>query len=78
MPMNRFSAALVVALVAFAGGAPAAERAPVSVVSHVKVLSDKVEGVSSLAAWRRSFIRNGLSGHDKALAARSLAVELAE
>ncbi len=47
----------------------AAEGPPVGIVSHVKVLSDKVEDVSSLDAWRRSFIRDGMTDRDKALAA---------
>ncbi|MGB2824383.1 MAG: hypothetical protein WBF17_25635, partial [Phycisphaerae bacterium] len=40
----------------------------VGVVSHVKVLSDKVPDVSSLAAWKGSFIKPGMSDRDKALA----------
>ncbi|MBM4042306.1 MAG: hypothetical protein FJ290_27750, partial [Planctomycetes bacterium] len=46
----------------------AGEKLPVGVVSHVKVLSDKVEDVSSLEAWKKSFIRDSLSDRDKALA----------
>jgi hypothetical protein len=42
---------------------------PVGVVSHVKVLSDKVPDVSSMEAWKKSFIREGMSDRDKALAA---------
>ncbi|MGB2823611.1 MAG: hypothetical protein WBF17_21705 [Phycisphaerae bacterium] len=38
------------------------------IVSHVKVLSDNVPDVSSLAAWKKSFIRDGVSDRDKALA----------
>ena len=38
------------------------------VVSHVKVVSDKVEDVSSLDAWRRSFIRDDMGDEEKALA----------
>jgi hypothetical protein len=40
----------------------------VGVVSHVKVLSDHVRDVSSLAAWKRSFIRDGMTDEQKALA----------
>jgi hypothetical protein len=39
---------------------------PVGVVSHVKVLSDKVRDVSSMEAWRRSFLRDGMSDAEKA------------
>jgi len=42
---------------------------PVSVVGHVKVLSDKVPDVSSMGAWKKSFIRDGMSDREKALAA---------
>lgn len=39
----------------------------VGVVSHIKVLSDKVEDVSSLEAWKASFIKPGMSDQEKAL-----------
>src|SRR5436190_8256122 len=38
------------------------------IVSHVKVLSDKVDDVSSLDAWKRSFIKDGMSDEEKAKA----------
>ena len=41
----------------------------VGVVCHVKVLSDKVPDVSSLEAWRRNFLKEGMSDSEKALAA---------
>ncbi|HYE19199.1 MAG TPA: hypothetical protein VEA69_12180 [Tepidisphaeraceae bacterium] len=37
------------------------------VVSHVKVLSDKVEDVSSLEAWRKHFIKEGMTDREKAM-----------
>jgi len=40
----------------------------VGVVSNIKVLSDKVPDVSSLEAWKKSFIKEGMSDKDKALA----------
>ena len=40
----------------------------VGVVSHVKVLSDKVADVSSLEAWKKSFIYDGMSDQKKAVA----------
>ena len=40
----------------------------VGVVCHVKVLSDKVEDLSSLEAWKRSWIAEGMSDEEKALA----------
>ena len=44
----------------------AAERP--GVVSHVKVVSDKVEDVSSLDAWKKSFIRENMTEEEKAMA----------
>ena len=41
---------------------------PVGVVSHIKVTSDKVEDVSSLEAWKQSFIKPGMTDQQKALA----------
>jgi len=40
----------------------------VGVVSHLKVLSDKVEDVSSLEAWKKSFIKDGMTDEEKAVA----------
>src|SRR5271154_2724039 len=45
-----------------------AEDKPVGVVSHVLVLSDKVEDVSSMEAWKKSFIKEGMTDEQKALA----------
>jgi hypothetical protein len=39
-----------------------------SVVSHVKVVSGNVEDVSSLDAWKRSFIKDGMNDQQKAMA----------
>src|ERR1041384_4149974 len=41
---------------------------PVGVVSHVKVVSDRVEDVSSLEAWRKSFLRDGMTDRERGLA----------
>jgi hypothetical protein len=38
------------------------------VVSHIKVVSDKVEDVSSLEAWKQSFIKPGMTDQQKAIA----------
>jgi len=61
----KHMAAAATALGLLAAGLQAAD---VGVVSHVKVLSDKVPDVSSLEAWKRSFIREGMSDREKALA----------
>jgi hypothetical protein len=63
---------LAVFLTAFSGPvtlAPAAAPdAKVGVVGHVKVLSDKVEDVSSPEAWKKTYIKDGMSDQDKVLA----------
>ena len=41
---------------------------PPGVVSHIKVLSDKVPDVANLDAWRKAFIKEGMSDQEKALA----------
>jgi hypothetical protein len=51
--------------------APAEVPAPAEgpgVVSHVKVLSDKVPDVSSIEAWQKSFLKPGMTEEEKALA----------
>jgi hypothetical protein len=45
------------------------DEAPVGVVCHVKVVSDKVPDVSSLEAWKKSFLKDGMTDREKALAA---------
>src|SRR5438067_9478795 len=49
--------------------APPGDRSPVGVVCNVKVLSDKVPDVSSMEAWKQSFLKPGMSDQEKALAA---------
>jgi hypothetical protein len=48
--------------------APKDDPAP-PVVSNIKVLSDKVEDVSSIEAWQKAVIKDGMSDEKKALAA---------
>ena len=43
-------------------------RAEVGIVSHINILSDGVKDVSSLQAWRESFIRDDMSDKEKAMA----------
>jgi hypothetical protein len=48
--------------------APAnAEQLP-GVVSHIKVLSDKVEDITTLEDWKRTYIKDGMSDQEKAIA----------
>jgi len=65
--MTLFGLALVVSG-PFAGHLWADDPKDVGVVSHVKVLSDKVEDVSSPEAWKRSYITAGMSDQEKVLA----------
>lgn len=55
-------------LLLLAAPAGPADAAP-GVVCHVQVVSDRVPDVSSLEAWRRSFLQEGMTDRDKALAA---------
>jgi hypothetical protein len=45
-----------------------AQGAQPGIVSHVKIVSDKVEDVSSLEAWKKSFIKEGMTDEQKAMA----------
>src|SRR4051812_10627866 len=49
---------------AFADGPTSAQPT----VCNIKVLSDKVPDVSSLHAWKKSFIKDGMSNQEKAIA----------
>ena len=61
--------ALVAGLALTAGRAKAqADAGRVGVVSHVLVLSDKCEDVSSPEAWKKTYIQEGMSDQEKALA----------
>jgi hypothetical protein len=67
-PQNvTISSALATAILAAAIGR-AQGPPPVGVVANVKVVSDKVRDVSSLEAWKKSYIQDGMSDKDKALA----------
>ena len=67
-PIVRHAAACLLTLpLTFLAG-HAAENARPGIVSHIKVLSDKVEDVSSLDAWKKSFIREGMTEEEKAMA----------
>src|SRR5436853_75407 len=45
-----------------------ADTSPAGIVSHIKVLSDKIEDVSSMNAWLKSCIKPGMTDEKKALA----------
>ena len=61
--------ALVAAMAVMAHGAAApAAKGEVGIVSHIKVLSEKVEDVSSLEDWKKTYIKPGMKDEEKALA----------
>jgi hypothetical protein len=69
--MSRLGSLILI--VAFVGisavGALAAQADPrPGVVSQIKILSDKIEDVSSMEAWKKSFIKDGMTDREKALA----------
>lgn len=47
---------------------PLLHAAEPAVVSHIKVLSDSVPDFSSLEAWKKSVLRDGMSDEEKAMA----------
>jgi hypothetical protein len=53
---------------ALGGDGPAGAAGPVAVVSFVKVVSDKVEDVSSMEAWQQAFLSPDMTDEQKALA----------
>jgi hypothetical protein len=68
---RRAFAALRLACLSLLLGGPAARSAEsprAGVVCFVKVLSNKVEDVSSLEAWKNSFLKKDMTGPKKALA----------
>src|SRR6516162_6277433 len=67
--MARWLSLMVLALLpAFAGGAGPGQQ-QFGVVSHVQVLSDKVPDISSIEAWKKSFLKDGMTDEERALAA---------
>ncbi|MCL2640509.1 MAG: hypothetical protein FWD53_06675 [Phycisphaerales bacterium] len=65
--MFRVRAALAMAVALIASQVGFAADKP-GIVSNIKVLSDKVHDVSSLEDWKKSFIKDGMSDHEKAMA----------
>jgi len=64
--LQRLAAATLIALLLLLRtGSLRAGDPPVGVVSHIKVLSDKVADVSSLEAWKNSFIKPGMTDDQK-------------
>jgi hypothetical protein len=64
----RFPSAILFSLALATGVASAQTTAKPGVVSHVLVLSDKCEDVSSPEAWKKTYIKDGMSDQEKVLA----------
>src|SRR5688572_21851046 len=70
-PKSAFS---LVSLLIFAVAPAAAARgqvtqvSPAGVVSHLNLVSDKSPDIATLDAWKKSFIKDGMSEQDKAIA----------
>ncbi|MBI3831897.1 MAG: hypothetical protein HY291_20410 [Planctomycetes bacterium] len=64
--MSRILKLAVIVSVLLAG-VLRAEESP-GVVSHIKVLSDKVEDVTTLEDWKKTYIKDGMSDQEKAIA----------
>ena len=66
----RISSLVAIFVMASCGLAMRSARgeATPGVVGHIKVLSDKVEDVSSIEAWKKSFIKDGMSDKEKVMA----------
>src|SRR4051812_1427954 len=45
-----------------------AQQAPVGVVSHLQLVSDKSEDLSTLDAWKAAHIKEGMSAQEKSIA----------
>src|SRR4051794_16711822 len=59
---------MVVALATFAHTATAQDASSVGVVSHINLVSDKSQDISSLESWKKTYITDGMSEQDKAIA----------
>src|SRR5262245_1158796 len=58
---------IVLCLTAFSASLFGSEPEKPAVVSFVKVVSDKVPDISSIDAWKKAFIKDGMSDEEKAL-----------
>jgi hypothetical protein len=74
MPIAARSLVSATILVLAASSVRAADKAVApaapagGVVSHIKIVSDKIEDVSSFDAWKKSFIKDGMTDEQKAMA----------
>jgi hypothetical protein len=59
---------LILVLPCLGGESSGSADSTPAIVCHVKVLSDKAEDVSSLEAWKKTYIKEGMSDQEKAIA----------
>ncbi|HEX4793222.1 MAG TPA: hypothetical protein VH370_05490 [Humisphaera sp.] len=63
-----FSTSVLLVILLTAARLLAQDQPRAGIVSHISVTSDKIEDVSSLAAWKQSFIKPGMTDQQKAIA----------
>lgn len=66
--MTQLATALTLSAVVFTAAEAQAQGSNVGVVSHINVVSDKSEDLSTLEAWRKAYIKPGMSEQDQAIA----------
>ena len=70
MNAARILAALMMSVAAACGvaAARAADTSQPAIVSHLLLLSDKCEDISSPEAWKKTYIKDGMTDQEKAIA----------
>src|SRR4051812_45023915 len=65
--LSKLILSAAVSTLAIAGWSRAAEPV-IGVVSHLNVVSDKSQDLSSLEAWKKTYITDGMTDQEKAIA----------
>src|SRR5688500_5946131 len=66
--IRRHWAIFAAAFLALCGSLRAADARNVGVVSHINLVSDKSPDISTLEAWKKSFIKDAMTESEKAIA----------
>src|SRR5438046_4672782 len=66
--LSRFSKPILIAAALLSVSSSHAQQSPVGVVSHLNVVSDKSQDISSLEAWKKTYITDSMSDQEKAIA----------
>jgi len=66
--MRSFLAAITVVSICGAVDARAGDKPAVGVVSHLNLVSDKSQDISTLDAWKKTYIKEGMTDQQKAIA----------